>query len=203
MVAAILCLADDTAPGLIGAAGLDAHHGGVVVGTAGQQHLIGGVLPQVGVLIGLAQLHGVVLYDGGKRRLLHGIFRHDGHIPGRGVGVIAVQAGGVGKMGAGAAQRFGLVVHHLHKGGDIPRHKIRHTAAAHISRQDHRGFVTALHQRRGQKLPDGQLLPHDKPAQRGIGAVQHVLDPHGVFGRFAIQVLYILQHHYRGHYFGE
>ena len=46
-------------------------------------------------------------------------------------------------MGAGAAQCFGLVVHHLHKGGDIPRHKIRHTAAAHIS-QDHRGFITAL-----------------------------------------------------------
>ena len=200
MVPGVLRLTDDTAAGLIGAAGLDAHHRGVVVGAAGQQHLIGGILPQVVVLIGLPQLHGVVFHYGGKIRLLHGILRQDRHIPCGGIVVIAVQAGGVGKMGA---QRLGTVVHHLHKPGDVLGHGICHAAAAHIPRQDHGGFIARLHQRRGEQLPDGQSLPDDQPAQGGVGAVQHILDPHGIFGGFVVKILYIFQHQYGGHDLGK
>ena len=203
VVVAVLGLGDYTATGFIGGAGLDADDGGVVVGAAGVQHLVGGVLPQLVVLVGGAQVHGVVLDDLGKGGIFHGVFAHNGQVISGGIMVLVVQPGRVGKMGAGAAQRLGLVVHHLHKAGDILGHKVLIAAAAHIARQNHGGFIAGLYQRRIQQLPDGQPLSDDQSAQRSVGAVQHILDPQGIGDAGGIQVRHVFQHQDGGHDLGK
>lgn len=105
-----------------------------------------------------------------KARLLHGPAGQIGHIPGAGVMVFIVQAVGVGIMGVGQAQFFGLGVHLFHAAGNG-------TVVAEVFRQGVGPIVGALHLGAVDHVLQRDHLSGQKSNVGGVGlqAVGHIV----------------------------
>ena len=191
-----------TVPRLRRGAGLAAVHPviEIIQNTPVGEQRVGGVqLPCLG-LVGGRHLIGHGAGDGHEGLMLHGLPEEQIDIVGGGIVVHIVQAVGVGKVGAGAAQLLRPLVHQLHKGltgaGYRLRQNVRRLVGGHqqqaVQQLFHRQHLALLdaggaalrvlivhHRRCGDGLVQRQL-PGVHGLQRQQGR-HHLGDAGGVF----------------------
>ena len=139
--------------GGVGGAGLDAVGVRIVVapGAPDGDEVVGGVEGAGLGEVGGGQGDVARVADAHEILVLHGLFRDEVQIPGGGIVLAVMKAGGVDEVGVLTAQSLGLGVHGVHKGV--------HIAADGLGQND-AGLVGGDHQHAVQKLLHRHDLAH-------------------------------------------
>ena len=169
-----------------------------VIGVLGVEHQVGGLdLPFGGVEVGgrqgvgdgLGDLHVLGLGVAGRGDL--------GQVPGSGHVAVIIQPVHTAKIGVGAAQFGGPLVHPGHKGGQVaPRSVAGHRAG---------GIVGAGHDHPVQQVDPAHRLPDAQPDGRAVGVldVGEFLGQAGGHRDGLLQVQAALQIEQGGHHLGQ
>ena len=196
--AALLGGGDQTVPCVRGGAGLDAVGIGVSIadGPPVGEQVVGGV--QYPLLREIGGRHGVLggVADGHEGGILHGLLGDQVHIPGGGVVLGVMKAGGVGKVGVSAAQGLGLGIHHIHKGGDSACHLLAQDIASLVG-GDHQHAVEHLLHRHGLTLLNTGGAAVIAEAGKGSGCGGDLLIQR------QLALIHGLQHQQRRHDLGQ